>query len=74
MANARSLTGVDRSYFFWRGALGILVGIFVLVWPQLTVLTLVTLVSLWLLLLGVVSIVEGVMSVRRSSPMHWSHF
>lgn len=66
MANARALAGVDRSYFFWRGALGILVGIFVLVWPQLTVLTLVTLVSLWLLLVGVISIIEGVMSVRRS--------
>ncbi len=56
---------VDRSYFYWRGGLAVLLGILTLVWPQLTVLTLVTLVSIWLLLSGVMAIVQGVRDVRR---------
>jgi uncharacterized membrane protein HdeD (DUF308 family) len=62
---ARDLVLVDKSYFYWRGALSILVGVFVLVWPGLTVVTLVTLLSIWLLLVGVVSIIEGVSRVKR---------
>jgi uncharacterized membrane protein HdeD (DUF308 family) len=55
---------VDNSYHYWRGGLGILLGVLILVWPGLTLLTLVTLVSIWLLLLGVMSVVEGVRDVR----------
>jgi uncharacterized membrane protein HdeD (DUF308 family) len=56
---------VDRSYFFWRGGLSILLGVIILVYPKLTVLTFVTLVSIWLLLLGVISIIEGLAGIRR---------
>jgi uncharacterized membrane protein HdeD (DUF308 family) len=56
---------VDKSYFYWRGGLGILLGVLILVWPQLTVLTFVTLISIWLLLIGVMSIVQGVRDIRR---------
>jgi uncharacterized membrane protein HdeD (DUF308 family) len=65
MASARELELVDRSYFYWRGGLSILLGVFVLVWPQLTTLVLVTFISIWLLLIGVISIVGGVGSIRR---------
>lgn len=56
---------VDRSFFYWRGAFGIILGILILVWPGLTVLTLVTFLSIWLLLAGVVSMVEGVRSIKK---------
>jgi len=65
MANVRSLEKVDKSYFYWRGGLGILVGVLILVWPGLTVLTLVTLLSIWLLLVGVMSIVQGVREIKQ---------
>lgn len=65
MATARNPETVDRSYFYWRGGLGVLLGILVLVWPRLTVFTLVTLVSIWLLVVGVINIVQGVTSVKR---------
>jgi uncharacterized membrane protein HdeD (DUF308 family) len=65
MARANNLVAVDNSYFYWRGGLGILLGVLVLVWPKLTVLTLVTLVSIWLLLVGVMGIVQGVRDVGR---------
>lgn len=55
---------LDRSFFYWRGGLGILLGVLILVWPQLTVLTMVTLLSVWLLLVGLISIVQGVRSIR----------
>lgn len=55
----------DRSFYLWRGGLGILMGILVLVWPGLTVLTLVTLISIWLILVGVVTIIEGVTNVKK---------
>ncbi len=55
----------DRSYFYWRGGLGILLGILVLVWPQLTVFTFVTLISIWLFLVGVISIVGGITRIGR---------
>ena len=65
MASARDLEMVDKSYFYWRGGLSILFGVIVLVYPKLTVLTLVTLLAIWLLLIGVISIVSGIMSVGR---------
>jgi uncharacterized membrane protein HdeD (DUF308 family) len=63
MARADNVAMVDNSYFYWRGGIGILLGVLVLVWPKLTVLTLVTLLSIWLLLVGVMGIVQGVRSV-----------
>jgi uncharacterized membrane protein HdeD (DUF308 family) len=65
MARADNLVMVDRSYFYWRGGLGILLGVLVLVWPKLTVLTLVTVLSIWLLLIGVMGVVQGVRDVGR---------
>jgi uncharacterized membrane protein HdeD (DUF308 family) len=65
MARAANLQVVDKSYFYWRGGLGILLGVLVLVWPGLTVLSLVTLLSIWLLLVGVMSIVQGVRDVKN---------
>jgi uncharacterized membrane protein HdeD (DUF308 family) len=65
MASARNLEMVNNSYFYWRGGLSILFGVIVLVYPKLTVLTLVTLLAIWLLLIGVISIVSGIMSVGR---------
>jgi uncharacterized membrane protein HdeD (DUF308 family) len=65
MARVNNLVTVDRSHFYWRGGLGILLGVLVLVWPKLTVLTLVTLISIWLLLVGVMGIVQGVRDVGR---------
>jgi uncharacterized membrane protein HdeD (DUF308 family) len=65
MSSARSVEMVDKSYFFWRGGLGILLGVIVLVWPGLTVLTLVTFISIWLLLLGVISIISGIAGIKN---------
>lgn len=65
MAKDVSVGIVDRSYFYWRGGLGILVGILILVWPKLTVLTFVTLISLWFLLVGALTIIEGIASIKR---------
>jgi uncharacterized membrane protein HdeD (DUF308 family) len=57
--------GVDKSYYYWRGGLGILLGILILVWPGLTLLTLVTLLSIWLLLAGTVNVLDGVLGVKK---------
>jgi uncharacterized membrane protein HdeD (DUF308 family) len=65
MARAANLELVDKSYFYWRGGLGILLGVLVLVWPKLTVLTFVTLFSLWLFLMGIMSIVQGIRDIGR---------
>jgi len=65
MADAKSLAVAEKNYFYWRGGLGILLGVIILVWPGLTVLTLVTFLSIWLLLAGVVSIVDGVTSIKK---------
>ncbi len=65
MSSARNLDMVDKSYFYWRGGLGVLLGVLLLVWPKLTVLTTVTLISLWLLLVGVMNIIQGVGNIRR---------
>ena len=64
MATTRGVA-VDKSYFYWRGGLSVLAGVLILVWPKLTVLTLVTLISIWLFLLGIITIVEGVTSIKR---------
>ena len=64
MARAESMS-VNKSFWYWRGALGVLAGVLVLVWPKETVLVLVTLVSIWLLLTGVVTIIEGVSNVKN---------
>lgn len=63
MARLDNMMSVDKSYYYWRGGLGILLGVLVLVLPKLTVLTLVTLLSIWLLLVGVISIIQGVRSI-----------
>jgi len=65
MARADNLVMADKSYFYWRGGLGILLGVLVLVWPKLTVLTLVTLISIWLLLVGIMGIVQGVRDIGK---------
>jgi len=67
MARARDfeLGAADKSYFYWRGGLSILFGIVVLVWPGLTALTLVTFISLWLLLVGVISIINGITGIKK---------
>jgi uncharacterized membrane protein HdeD (DUF308 family) len=65
MARAANLVAVDKSYFYWRGGLGILMGILILVFPKISVLTFVTLVSIWLLLVGGMRIVEGVVSIKN---------
>src|SRR5579871_3625950 len=65
MAKDVSLEAVDKSYFYWRGGLSVVLGLLILVWPGLTVLTLVTLVSIWLLLMGVMSLVQGVRKVKE---------
>ncbi len=64
MARAVAMDTVDRSFFYWRGGLGILLGVLILVWPGLTVLSFVTLISIWLLLVGVMSIVAGIRDIR----------
>ncbi len=65
MASTRDLEMADKGYFYWRGGLGILLGILVLVWPGLTVLTLVTFLAIWLLLIGIISIVGGITSIKK---------
>jgi uncharacterized membrane protein HdeD (DUF308 family) len=65
MARVGTMEMVDKSYFYWRGGLGIVLGVLVLVWPGLTVLTLVTLISIWLLFSGVISILQGFRAVRK---------
>lgn len=65
MAKTSELGGVDKSYYIWQGVLSILVGVLVLVWPGLTLLTLVTLLSIWLLFAGVINMIDGVISVKK---------
>ncbi len=62
---AREIEAVDKSSFYWRGGLSIVIGVLVLVWPGLTVLSLVTLLSIWLLLMGVMSLVQGVRDIKK---------
>lgn len=63
---AKSSMAVSGNGTFWRGGLTVLVGILVLIWPGLTVLTMVTLLSIWLMVIGVSSIVEGVGGMKMS--------
>lgn len=70
MARAIEAVEVDRSFFYWRGGLSILLGILVLVFPKESVLTFVTLISIWLLLMGAISIVQGVRKVK-SGGFSW---
>lgn len=65
MARNVDVTMVDKSYFYWRGGLGILLGVLVLAWPKLTVFTFVTLISLWLFLVGAMSIIGGIANIRK---------
>ncbi|HZP55376.1 MAG TPA: DUF308 domain-containing protein [Candidatus Saccharimonadales bacterium] len=65
MSSAQSVVATDRSYSYWRGGLGVLLGVIVLVFPKLTVLTFVTLISIWLLLVGGMRIVEGVVGIKK---------
>ena len=65
MASAREFEMADKSYYYWRGGLGVLLGVIILVYPKLTVLTLVTLVAIWLLLIGVISIIGGITSIKK---------
>jgi uncharacterized membrane protein HdeD (DUF308 family) len=64
MSSARSAVALDRSYFYWRGGLGVLLGVLILVYPKISVVTFVTLISIWLLLVGAMRIIEGVASIR----------
>ncbi len=49
----------------FRGVAGILFGIAAVFWPGLTLTTLVYIVSIYVLLMGVVSLVEAVMNLTR---------
>lgn len=62
---AKQVNQLDKSYFYWRGALAVVVGVMVLVWPKVTLLSIVTLISIWLLLSGVINIIEGFASVKE---------
>ena len=66
MKAEKTLTNMsDKSYLYWNGALSIIVGVLILVMPSMTVLLLVTLMSIWLLLTGVIHIVEGISHVKE---------
>lgn len=66
MAKAEAMSyGVDKSYHVWQGVFSILLGIIVLVWPGMTLLTLTLFLSIWLLIAGVVNIIDGVMSIKK---------
>ncbi|MEE6289061.1 DUF308 domain-containing protein [Georgenia sp. MJ173] len=49
-----------------RGVLGVVLGIVVLVWPSIAVLTIVTLLGVYWLIDGVLSVVDGIR--RRGTP------
>lgn len=52
-----------------RGVLAVLFGIAAVFWPALTLVTLVYLFSAYVVVTGVVNVVQGVMSMK--SPMMW---
>ncbi|MCA9327883.1 DUF308 domain-containing protein [Candidatus Saccharibacteria bacterium] len=70
MAKTANAMTVDKSYFVWRGVFSVLVGVLVLVWPGMTLLTFTLLLSIWFLLAGAVNIVDGVMSIKKGG-MGW---
>lgn len=65
MSKVTGAEGASKSFYIWQGVLSILVGVLVLVWPGITLLTLVTLLSIWLLFAGVINIVDGVISIKK---------
>lgn len=65
MATSKSLDYNDSSYYLWSGAFSILAGVLVLVWPGITLVTLVLLISIWLLVSGVFSLIQGIMSINK---------
>lgn len=65
MAKSANAMTVDKSYYVWRGVFSVLVGVLVLVWPGMTLVTLTLLLSIWLLLAGVVDIIDGVISIKK---------
>jgi len=66
MAKDTSQAMVEKSYFYWRGGLAIITGVLILIWPHLTVVNLFLLLSIWLLLAGVVTIVEGIGAIKHN--------
>ncbi len=50
-----------------RGVVSVLFGIMALVWPGLTIATLAILVTLWLLINGVISIIQGIKKIGNGS-------
>lgn len=55
-----------------RGIAGILFGIAAVFWPALTLVTLVYIISIYILVSGVVSMVESVVSLTRGQSWFWS--
>lgn len=64
MAKSKSAM-VDKSYFIWQGVFSVLVGIIILVWPGLSLVTLTLFISIWLLIAGVVNMIDGIASIKR---------
>lgn len=64
MAKAK-MPMVDKSYYVWQGVFSILVGVLILVWPGLTLVTLTLFLSIWLLIAGIVNMVDGVISIKK---------
>lgn len=54
-----------------RGVAGILFGIAAVFWPALTLVTLVYIFSIYILVSGVVSIVEAIMALNRKGNWVW---
>jgi uncharacterized membrane protein HdeD (DUF308 family) len=54
-----------------RGVAGILFGIAAVFWPALTLVTLVYIFSIYILVSGVVDIVESIMSISKGSSWIW---
>lgn len=54
-----------------RGVAGILFGIAAVFWPALTLVTLVYIFSIYILVNGIVEIVESIMAMRRKQSWIW---
>jgi uncharacterized membrane protein HdeD (DUF308 family) len=54
-----------------RGVAGILFGIAAVFWPALTLVTLVYLFSIYILVSGIIEIVESIMALRRRQSWIW---
>jgi uncharacterized membrane protein HdeD (DUF308 family) len=66
----RDLSGGDRGWLALQGALGIIVGILVFVWPGITALVLLVLIAAWALVTGVLQIVAA-FNLRREIRNEW---